>query len=180
MINLTREEAQQVLDALEDVTDGAEEPHKTKEAIETLRARLSAPEPEPVAYLVYDRGASSQHLAFDDELGDMDGCDIEPLYTAPPQTTCPNCEYNKARAKLWRDKAYELGGTPLPRGVEEWVGLTEKETIDLALNAFALPEFSLETRQKMQNELVKAMNEPDSRLMIFAASIEAKLKEKNI
>jgi hypothetical protein len=54
-------------------------------AIDLLRARLNAPEPEPVAYLVYDRGASSQHLAFDDELGDMDGCDIEPLYTAPPQ-----------------------------------------------------------------------------------------------
>ena len=49
---------------------------------EALKAQ---PEPEPVAYLVYDRGASSQHLAFDDELGDMDGCDIEPLYTAPPQ-----------------------------------------------------------------------------------------------
>ncbi len=42
MITLTREEAQQVLDALEDVTDGAEEPHKTKEAIETIRSRLNA------------------------------------------------------------------------------------------------------------------------------------------
>jgi hypothetical protein len=40
-ITLTREEAHQVLGALEDVTDGAEEPHKTKEAIETLRARLA-------------------------------------------------------------------------------------------------------------------------------------------
>jgi hypothetical protein len=49
MITLTREEAQQVLDALEDVTDGAEEPHKTKEAIGTLRARLAQSEPEPVA-----------------------------------------------------------------------------------------------------------------------------------
>ena len=119
------------------------------------------------------------HGLFDVCCNDPDNCNLnkpEPK----PQTTCPNCEYHKARAKLWRDKAYELGGTPLPRGVEEWVGLTEKETIDLALNAFALPEFSLETRQKMQNELVKAMNEPDSRLMIFAASIEAKLKEKNI
>jgi hypothetical protein len=40
---------------------------------------------EPVAYLVYDKGASNQYLAFDDELGDMDGCDIQPLYTAAPQ-----------------------------------------------------------------------------------------------
>ena len=61
----------------------------------------------------------------------------------------------------------------------EWQGLTEGETIDLALSAFQLPEVSFEARLKIQNELVKAMNEPDSRLMIFAATIEAKLKEKN-
>ena len=47
MITLTREEAQQVLDTLEDIADGAEESHKTKEAIETLRARLAQPEPGP-------------------------------------------------------------------------------------------------------------------------------------
>ena len=40
-VTLTREEAQQVLGALEDIADGAEESHKTKEAIETLRARLA-------------------------------------------------------------------------------------------------------------------------------------------
>jgi len=43
-ITLTREEAQQVLDALEDVIDDAEEPHKTKNAFEFLRAKLSEPE----------------------------------------------------------------------------------------------------------------------------------------
>ena len=42
-ITLTREEAQQVLDAL--AHDGL---LKKKQMIETLRARLSAPEPEPV------------------------------------------------------------------------------------------------------------------------------------
>jgi hypothetical protein len=62
---------------------------------------------------------------------------------------------------------------------KEWVGLTEKETIDLALNAFALPEVSLEQRLRLHQELVIAMNEPDSRLMIFAATIEQALKEKN-
>ena len=61
----------------------------------------------------------------------------------------------------------------------EWVGLTEKETIDLALNAFALPEVSLKQRLRLHQELVIAMNEPDSRLMIFAATIEQSLKEKN-
>ena len=55
MITLTREEAQQVLDALEH--SHAREPiWKTpiREAIETLRARLSAPEPEPVAWIYED------------------------------------------------------------------------------------------------------------------------------
>jgi hypothetical protein len=61
----------------------------------------------------------------------------------------------------------------------EWQGLTEGETIKLALDAFQLPEFSLEARLKMQNELVKAMNEQDSRVMIFAATIEQALREKN-
>jgi hypothetical protein len=84
MITLTREEAQNVLNLLILWLDEQEEPD-TETAVELLRAKLSEPEPKPVAYLVYDRGASSQHLAFDDELGDMDGCDIEPLYTAPPQ-----------------------------------------------------------------------------------------------
>jgi hypothetical protein len=62
---------------------------------------------------------------------------------------------------------------------KEWVGLTEKETIDLALNAFALPEVSLKQRLRLHQELVIAMNESDSRLMIFAATIEQALKEKN-
>lgn len=39
-----RELLQQALDALEDVSDDAEEPHKTKEAIEALRTRLAQPE----------------------------------------------------------------------------------------------------------------------------------------
>ncbi len=38
--------------------------------------------PEPDAYLVYDEAASSQYVCFDDELGDPDGLDIRPLYTA--------------------------------------------------------------------------------------------------
>ena len=61
----------------------------------------------------------------------------------------------------------------------EWVGLTEGETIELALNAFALPDFPIEARLQLQNELVIAMNTADSRMMRFAALIEAKLEEKN-
>lgn len=28
--------------------------------------------------------------------------------------TCPDCEYHKQRAALWRHEAYRLGSTPLP------------------------------------------------------------------
>lgn len=28
--------------------------------------------------------------------------------------TCPDCERFKLSAAMWRNKAYELGGTPLP------------------------------------------------------------------
>ncbi len=45
-ITLTREEAQQVLDALECMNEGA-----LNAEIKLLRARLSAPEPEPVAWM---------------------------------------------------------------------------------------------------------------------------------
>ena len=79
-ITLTREEAQQVLDALKEVNEtgykslwkGAFDPE-----IELLRARLSAPEPEPVAWM--------------NEAGDIVTSDESytigwrPLYTAPPQ-----------------------------------------------------------------------------------------------
>ncbi len=48
-ITLTREEAQQVLDALEECM-GWTHSDLTVTAAETLRAKLSAPEPEPVAW----------------------------------------------------------------------------------------------------------------------------------
>ena len=39
--------------------------------------------------------------------------------------TCPDCEYNKARAANWRAEAYRLGGHDyIPR---LWVGLTDEE-----------------------------------------------------
>jgi hypothetical protein len=81
-ITLTREEAQQVLDALEDVTDGAEEPHKTKEAIETLRTRLAQPEPEPVAWMYVNSDGECEQIEYGKVLDDPS---VIPLYTNPPQ-----------------------------------------------------------------------------------------------
>ena len=63
---------------------------------------------------------------------------------------CPNCEYHRKRAQLWRDEAYRQAGHPLPereddhalidagllnsdlgmlrtRGTRLWVGLTEAQ-----------------------------------------------------
>ena len=33
--------------------------------------------------------------------------------------TCPDCDRHKSSAALWRHKAYELNGTPLPWSAEE-------------------------------------------------------------
>jgi hypothetical protein len=82
MITLTREEAQQVLDALEAALSD-DQPYivSCKQTVETLRARLAQPEPKPIAYLCenavghkYFRWKKPQSI-------------FKPiaLYTAPPQ-----------------------------------------------------------------------------------------------
>jgi hypothetical protein len=48
-------------------------------------------------------------------------------------TDCPNCEYHRQRAQLWRDEAYKQAGHPLPE--REWVGLTKDEVEILAYKA---------------------------------------------
>jgi hypothetical protein len=46
-------------------------------------------------------------------------------------TDCPNCEYHRQRAQLWRDEAYKQAGHPLPeRG---WVGLTKEERHEISM-----------------------------------------------
>ena len=77
-ITLTREEAQQVLDALEAEHRWLESLNtgKTMRAIETLRARLSAPEPEPTGFI---RTLVKVHVDGTETWRD------EPFYIAPPQ-----------------------------------------------------------------------------------------------
>jgi len=66
---------------------------------------------------------------------------------------CPNCEYHRKRAQLWREEAYRQAGYPLPeRG---WVGLTDEDM------GFLFPH----GKSAWVQETVKI--------------IEAKLKEKN-
>lgn len=44
--------------------------------------------------------------------------------------TCPDCERFKLSAAMWRNKAYELGGTPLPwdadKKIEEAIAFDRK------------------------------------------------------
>jgi hypothetical protein len=115
-ITLTREEAQQVLDAFESATpkytrarkDGKSlggeldywklEQHKRMPAIETLRARLSAPEPEPVAGYRWEEGRTPPSVTF----------------TAPPQ--------------------------------REWQGLTDEEAAELCHAPIAVIEAKLKEK----------------------------------
>ena len=46
--------------------------------------------------------------------------------------TCPDCDLHKIRASMWRNKAYELNGTPLPWNADELIEkalLAERESI---------------------------------------------------
>ena len=81
MITLTREEAQQVLDALEYTADYDTSIILQKAAIETLRARLAQPEPEPVAWFS-KRPDNTLAIKI---VGKPTEGDWKPLYTAPPQ-----------------------------------------------------------------------------------------------
>ena len=71
-ITLTREEAQQVLDALE---KGAWDTLRGRNAAETLRAKLSAPEPNPVAYLL------RKEFGIGYEIGGREDYGAIPVYT---------------------------------------------------------------------------------------------------
>jgi hypothetical protein len=77
---------------------------------------------------------------------------VLPLFLEEQQITadCPNCEYHRKRAQLWRDEAYKQAGHPLPE--REWVGLTDEDDIDW---------------------------EEGGNLKDLVKAIEAKLKEKN-
>ena len=86
---------------------------------------------------------------------------------------CPNCEYHKQRAQIWRDEVYKLAGHPLPRKEKSmteddddiqdykrpWVGLTHGEVVDI----------------------YEAVLKADVAELVdnFARALEKKLKDKN-
>jgi hypothetical protein len=83
-ITLTREEAQQLLDALEAALSD-DQPYivSCKKTVETLRARLSAPEPEPVAWCIVENGRI--HGLVKSKPAVMNAEKWQPLYIAPSQ-----------------------------------------------------------------------------------------------
>ena len=84
--------------------------------------------------------------------------------------TCPDCERYKKSAANWRNKAYELGGTPLPLDREElWVGLTDEEV---------KKEVEIEMEYYWDGDYIDTTCARDQ-LNGFARTIEAKLKDKN-
>ena len=64
---------------------------------------------------------------------------------------CPNCEYHRKRAQLWRDEAYKQAGHPLPE--RDGVKLNQSQDYERGFI------------EGMQYQTLKVM--------------EAKLKEKN-
>ena len=181
-ITLTREEAQQVLDAMipyqQKVIATTKEygvtvsvNNEIETAIETLRARLSAPEPEPVAGYRWEKGRTPPSVTF----------------TAPPQPEppcktgsqciggkCPQCVVPEPEPVAWMNES-DMGRTdwkvwahgkptatmPLytAQPQREWQGLTDEEILE-------------EYRQSYGDD----GNLTD---VYFARAIEAKLKEKN-
>ena len=109
-------------------------------------------------------------------------------------TDCPNCEYHRQRAQLWRDEAYKQAGHPLPEREEEPVACKECHLKDLVydlLGELKVANLKLSVRAKRTwvglTELEKAEItslkwwdwEDTFDIEGFIRAIEAKLKEKN-
>jgi hypothetical protein len=62
---------------------------------------------------------------------------------------CPNCEYHRQRAQLWRDEAYKQAGHPLPE--REWVGLTDEEVWECYSGQGSVFYRAIETKLKEKN-----------------------------
>jgi hypothetical protein len=103
-ITLTREEAQQVLDALKTVTLGVPDTWhgvvKASGAIETLRARLSAPEPKPACWLYKGEVRLSP--------SDLPPAETIALYTAPPQREWQGLTDEEKNEITWGKTVYEI------------------------------------------------------------------------
>jgi len=118
-------------------------------------------------------------------------------------TDCPNCEYHRQRAQLWRDEAYKQAGHPLPDRDEPWspvsIGVDMTEAGAHVVGIYAMSD---ETSQifyakhhpapqrtwvgltdeevwKAYMESPLALDCSTDELYAISRTVEAKLKEKN-
>ena len=122
-ITLTREEAQQLLYYMDDGGDYTDEYGKL---IETLRARLAQPEPEPVAWYYTGSDVEWRSVALDVDLDDAQKANCIPLYTAPPQREWQGLtdEEMSAAMDYWSDPVRSAyGGAHSADG--EYVGMID-------------------------------------------------------
>jgi hypothetical protein len=68
--------------------------------------------------------------------------------------TCPDCERFKLSAAMWRNKAYELGGTPLPwdadKKIEEAVNAERNRLADILKHQASVMSDHFEVRWLME------------------------------
>jgi len=60
-----------------------------------------------------------------------------------------------------------------------WAGLIDEEAIELATKVIARLDMPPATKMQVEQQFIRALQDPNSLWMLFAAEIEAKLKEKN-
>jgi hypothetical protein len=183
-ITLTREEAQQVLDALECMNEGA-----LNAEIKLLRARLSAPEPEPIATLfgslpVYE--VSPEPVAYitkrksggtegllradmvDRSAKNQETHDFIPLYKDP--TPCQTCEA-LARTVMMDQTSHDTK--------KKWIGLTDEEMLTVAWQAgFDIHE-DYDNEDMSDHWWTEDGEQCDETLFKLRDLISAKLREKN-
>ena len=89
--------------------------------------------------------------------------------------TCPDCERYKKSAAMWRNKAYEASGHPLPWKPDElWQGLTHFDRALLRTTHAPLKELHYD-----KGADCSVCAEVVTDWEAFFTDIEAKLKEKN-
>ena len=100
-------------------------------------------------------------------------------------TDCPNCEYHRQRAQLWRDEAYKQAGHPLPEREQNPVACKECHLKDLVydlLGELKVANLKLSVRAKrtwvgLTDDEIEQMGL--SNYIKVVRETEAKLKEKN-
>ena len=194
MITLTREEAQQVLDALKFEADGWElVPKRTRKAIETLRARLAEPE-QTIQQFAEKLAAAQEPLGYDaakvlhDNLPEL-YAKSEPIYPAPVAASDTSQERVAETEEKRHDPKPQAWMLITEQGVcggifrfryDAEVGARElRERFSIVpLYYSELPQREWQGLTDEERNRVLETTHPENRCTI-AERIEAKLKEKN-